>query len=140
MWNSKPIDEHRRKFLQAIGLTENLPRELVIHHLDNDKRNNDINNLSLMTITAHNRIHSHVAWNKGIKAKDNKKWANAIEKRQKTRRKTCLGKWKMWYKMRQTGATYIQIADKTGYCRETVSYGARNYEKHIRKGEDLERD
>ena len=137
MWNSKPIDEHRRKLLQAIGLKENLPRKWIIHHIDNNKKNNDINNLTLMTIIAHNRIHTHVPWNKGIKSVNNEKWANTIKKAQKNRKKTFLRQWKKWWIMRKKKMTYIEISNKIGKCRETISAGVKKYEKYIRTGEDL---
>lgn len=48
---------HTLVVCEALGLTE-LPKGYVVHHIDFDKTNNDINNLALMTISAHGKLHS----------------------------------------------------------------------------------
>lgn len=53
--NGKRIDEHRLIMEQHLG--RKLERNEVVHHIDGDKRNNDINNLELMTLSEHSRMH-----------------------------------------------------------------------------------
>lgn len=48
---------HSVVMCEALGLTE-IPKGYVVHHIDFDKHNNDISNLSLMTISAHAKLHN----------------------------------------------------------------------------------
>ena len=52
----KHIFYHHYIWCLAMGWTE-IPQGYVIHHIDLDKTNNNINNLALMTIEAHTRLH-----------------------------------------------------------------------------------
>lgn len=42
---------------QALGVEE-IPSSLVVHHVDGDQTNNDLDNLALMTASAHTVLHS----------------------------------------------------------------------------------
>lgn len=35
-----------------------IPFGMIVHHIDGDKRNNDIQNLKLMSVKEHNRLHA----------------------------------------------------------------------------------
>lgn len=65
--SSKAISPTRKKEHQLV-MENFLGRELrkneVVHHIDGNKQNNNINNLALMDITAHARMHSLERWNK----------------------------------------------------------------------------
>lgn len=50
---------HHVVFCEACGLTE-IPQGFVIHHIDFNKKNNDISNLCLMTISAHAKLHAQI--------------------------------------------------------------------------------
>lgn len=52
----KHIFYHHYIWCLTMGWTE-IPTGYVIHHIDLDKTNNNINNLALMTIEAHTRLH-----------------------------------------------------------------------------------
>ena len=87
-FNNIRMSEYAREMCLALNIPR-IPKGFVIHHLDENKRNNDINNLALITITAHNRIHKHEAWNKGIKPSE-----NTIYKQRLTKEKHYLKKFK----------------------------------------------
>ena len=55
--NGKRIikEEHRKIMEEYLG--RKLTRYEVVHHIDGDKSNNDINNLALMTLEEHSRLH-----------------------------------------------------------------------------------
>lgn len=55
----KHIFYHHYVWCKAMGMTE-IPAGYVIHHIDLDKTNNNINNLALMTIEAHARLHQFI--------------------------------------------------------------------------------
>jgi HNH endonuclease len=47
---------HHVVLCQALDITE-IPRGFCVHHIDGDKMNNSLNNLSLQTLGAHQRLH-----------------------------------------------------------------------------------
>lgn len=53
---SGTVFEHTVVMCQALGLTE-LPKGYVVHHIDRNRHNNNINNLALMSLSAHSRLH-----------------------------------------------------------------------------------
>lgn len=54
---SEYVFYHSVVMCESLGLTE-LPAGYVVHHIDFDKKNNDIANLALMTSGAHSKLHS----------------------------------------------------------------------------------
>jgi hypothetical protein len=53
--------EHNIVMCAALGLTE-LPKGMVVHHRDRDKLNNELDNLQLMTRSAHTVLHNTEGW------------------------------------------------------------------------------
>ncbi len=60
---SKYVFQHSVIMCEMLGITE-IPRGFVVHHIDEDKTNNNINNLSMMTMSAHTKLH-HLLNSKG---------------------------------------------------------------------------
>ncbi len=58
MINGKKVLEHRLVWIINNGLSE-IPDKMVIHHIDENKLNNDINNLCLLSNSDHSKLH----WN-----------------------------------------------------------------------------
>jgi hypothetical protein len=56
---SKHIFQHHAVLLKHLRMTE-LPLGYCVHHMDGDKKNNDVSNLQLMTIGDHRRLHASV--------------------------------------------------------------------------------
>ena len=73
-----------------------------------------------MTITAHNRIHAHSPWNKGIKADTNKKWADTHKKAQAHRWQTFLPLFAKTYQLKQEGKSAREIAIIQGITSRQV--------------------
>lgn len=57
LWNGKRQFVHRVVMAQALGLSE-LPEQWVVHHIDDNPKNNDLDNLALATTSGHQRIHA----------------------------------------------------------------------------------
>jgi hypothetical protein len=50
--------EHRKIYENYYGIS--IPDGYIIHHMDGNKRNNDIHNLKLMEKKCHNRLHGYI--------------------------------------------------------------------------------
>lgn len=133
--NGKPIDVHKKIVLQALGI-DSLPKNIIIHHVDGNNKNNDIDNLAVMTITAHNRIHSHPAWNKGITIKTSEKWADTIKKIHIKRNQTFLPLFKEAYDLYYSGKTFRKVGEILGIHFNTALNRVKQYEQLIARGKD----
>lgn len=52
----KHIFKHHEVMCKSLGITE-IPKGWCVHHIDHDKTNNNLINLSLQTVPAHTRLH-----------------------------------------------------------------------------------
>ena len=60
---SKHVFEHHLVLCEALGWTE-IPEDFVVHHIDEVPTNNRIDNLALVTPSAHRTLHSSSPWRK----------------------------------------------------------------------------
>jgi len=99
-----------------------IPKGLLIHHIDKNKMNNDINNLALLTSVEHNLLHAkdRPIWNKGLTTKTNKKWNSTIEKRDKIKRSRYNKKLNETWNLYCEGYSATEIAKKLGICTRQV--------------------
>jgi hypothetical protein len=56
--------EHKGRLVHVVAIEALIGRRIkrgeCVHHIDEDKTNNSISNLALMTISAHTRLHRHL--------------------------------------------------------------------------------
>jgi len=121
--------EHRYFWQQEFGT---IPKGLVVHHIDGNPKNNDIDNLCLLTMTAHNRIHAHPAWNKGLTTKTNKKWSKTIRKIKKVKFINYLSKCKKAVELQLGGMKLREIAMAQGISRRQVSDRIKTYKNYVK--------
>lgn len=53
--------EHQLRVCELLGMTQ-IPRGYCVHHKDRDRLNNNLDNLQLMTLSEHNRLHNAEGW------------------------------------------------------------------------------
>lgn len=52
------VREHRKVIAEKLNMPA-LPKDMVCHHIDGNKLNNDPDNLEIMTLSEHSRLHRH---------------------------------------------------------------------------------
>ena len=124
----RPIDKHRLVFYKELGL-DFIERRFVVHHIDENKKNNNIDNLALMTITAHNRLHAHPSWNKGLTVAKDKRMKKLMEKAVGERLKNYLPKLKETSRLKQEGKTISEIAIIQKICSRQVHTRLKRYKE-----------
>lgn len=131
-FNNQRMSEHARVMCIALNIPR-IPKGMLVHHIDKDKRNNNIDNLALMNYNAHNKIHSHTPWNKGITTNTSIKWKETIIKAQKERDKTYYEKFKQYYDKFCLGISVIEIAKEFNKDRNTIYNGIKKYKERYGK-------
>jgi hypothetical protein len=126
--NGKNLQEHRLIWELHYG---KIPDGMIVHHIDGNKMNNNIDNLKAMTFTEHNNIHTHIPWNKGVTSKNNKKWNIALKKSIKTRKKNYLYKLKETFIMRDMGYSAKEISRIMGICERQVHSRLKEYKDRV---------
>lgn len=74
--NSKHVFVHSIVVCENMGLTE-IPKGWVVHHCDFNPLNNDFNNLVLLTMGDHNRLHRWLEGATTISKESTLKWVEA---------------------------------------------------------------
>lgn len=124
------MHRYERVFCIALGI-DRLPRNLMVHHIDGNTLNDDINNLSLMTYSAHNRIHAkdRKVWNKGLTVDTSNKWRGVVDKIQGRRERHFFKIFRETQRLREKKLTLQQIADEQGISRRQVSDRLNGYQR-----------
>lgn len=107
-----------------------IPKNCIIHHIDKDRQNNNIDNLQLMTHKQHNTHHAHAAWNKG------KSGTNDIEawhdKTVKSKHSNYIERTKETYRLRYAeGMSAKQIAILYGVSTRTIYLQIEDCRKEV---------
>jgi hypothetical protein len=104
-----------------------VPKGYLIHHIDENKLNNSIDNLKCVSYKEHNNIHKHPAWNKGIKTPEISKAMmghNVSNKQIQKDKLTWFLKFldsniKIW-KLRDEGRTWDEISNELNLTKGQV--------------------
>lgn len=130
-YKRKEIDGHNVQYSRYVWEKRfgKIPNGTIVHHIDKNKMNNNINNLALLAYSAHNLLHSkdRKVWNKGLTVRNNKKMAILIEKRNVVKLKTMKKKCENTWRLRQSGLKLYEIAKKLNISSRQVSERLKRY-------------
>lgn len=110
-----------------------IPKGMIIHHIDKNKMNNKIENLAMMSYKAHNILHSHSPWNKGLTVKDSKKWAITHQKAQANRLEKMKKRFKETWELQQAGLKLREIAKELNISERQVSTRLKRYKEEVKE-------
>lgn len=80
--NGKTMPEHRYIMEQFLG--RKLNRNELVHHIDGNRLNNAIENLEIMTLSEHTKMHMrHIGFPKLSQVEENKRKQNAAKSHSK---------------------------------------------------------
>lgn len=131
--NWKRVWEHVKVMCEFMWITE-IPKWFVVHHIDENKHNNNIDNLLLVSFKEHNTIHKHNVWNKWLNVNTNLKWRKTIDKIQESRNKYYLPILKEYYDLKMSWVSIINIGKKFNKSRATIYSWIKKYETIIEGG------
>lgn len=107
-----------------------IPKGYIVHHINGNKKDNRIENLSCISVKEHNKIHAkdRPIWNKGLNKNSSKKWANTLSKAKVVRNKNYFQKCKLAVELRKTMSAK-EIGIKMNVCTRQVHTMLHRYEE-----------
>lgn len=107
-----------------------IPKGYIIHHINGNKKDNRIENLACISQKEHNIIHAkdRPIWNKGLTAKNSKKWKKTLLKAVETRTKNYFEKCKLVFNLRQKMSAK-EVGEKIGICERQIYSILKRYEE-----------
>jgi len=132
LWkNDKSIKTGVHRFVYE-AFVGDIIEGLIIHHINEIKKDNRPENLKQIDFFEHNNFHSHIPWNKNIRAKTNKKWAETVIKATEGRNKTFLLRNKKTYDLFKTENKKIEEISKIQNIKiDAVLKRIKKYEKYL---------
>jgi len=125
--NGKPILSHRKVWIQEYG---KIPDGFHVHHKNDDRFDNKLENLELISASDHCRLHSlgRPAWNKGIKYGETDGYKKSMAVRKENRARVCAETFALW---QQSGLTQTSVAEQLGISRRQVCDRLRSHRRNV---------
>jgi hypothetical protein len=132
LWkNDKSIKTGVHRFVYE-AFVGDIIEGLIIHHINEIKKDNRPENLKQIDFFEHNNFHSHIPWNKNLSTKTNEKWAKTIVKATIERNKTFLLKAKKSYDLFKIQNKSIEeIIKIQNLTKNTILKRIKKYEKYL---------
>lgn len=130
-FKGRNIQNSHKVWLEHYG--ELPPKGYVVHHKNENKMDDRIENLELMTYIQHNRFHSHEPWNKNLTL-ENKKWAEVHRRCLVTRKANQFAKRREIYVLKNKfKLTHKDMAIMFGVSKEQACNNYKIFEKHLKE-------
>lgn len=114
--NGVKYDEHRYIMEQHLG--RKLKRDEVVHHKDGNKRNNDLSNLEVMSLSEHAREHNK---NRIVSEETREKFSKASYGRKSTSRKFNDAQIEQIKTLHNDGVSNRKIAKQFNVSHQTIN-------------------
>lgn len=127
MVNGKNCQLHRYVWEQNNGP---IPKGYIVHHINGNKLDNRIENLSCISQKEHNLIHSkdRKIWNTGLTVETSKKWKETLDKALKVRHEQSFEKCKLVKELRKTMSAR-EVGEKVGLCTRQIHTLLHRYDE-----------
>lgn len=127
MVDGRNLQMHRYVWEQHNGP---IPAGYIIHHINGNKKDNRLENLSCLTQQEHNKLHAkdREPWNKGLTAGTSAKWKNTMEKALRVRREHSFAKCRLVKELRKSMSAR-EIGAKLGLCTRQVQTLLHRYDE-----------
>jgi len=128
--NGKNCQLHRLIWEEHYG---KIPKGYIVHHINGNKHDNRIENLTCISHKEHNMIHAkdRPIWNKGLSAESSKKWKTTLEKAIRTRAENYFDKCKLAKELRGKMPARL-VAQKLNMCERQIYIMLHRY-KELKK-------
>ncbi len=133
--NGRHMNTARKNWILSNGL---IPKGMVIHHINENKKDDDIDNLQLMTYKEHNLFHvgGRIPWNKGLPKEQQPMYGRkyifsqeAIKNQKKTWKNKFLPSMKKIDRMKQDGLSGKDIGKQLNITANAVAHRYKKYRR-----------
>jgi len=134
-WQGIKMQRSRKVWIQNHGA---IPEGNIVHHINENKTDDRIENLKCITYKVHNNIHKHTPWNKGLTNK-NPRVQKQLLKAIKTRRRNYAERCQTIYEYKNfSGETYEDLVSLFGISDRQLWAGYKKHEAYlIKNGEKI---
>jgi hypothetical protein len=128
----KPVSVHRLVFETFIGKIGN---GRIIHHIDSNKQNNNVQNLEELTMLEHNRLHNNgrISWNKNTEYGKTEAYKKALHSRINTNLRNAKNTYDLYVELKNQSI----VAKKLNISRRSVWKRIKQYKIYLETGKFL---